>query len=538
MFAAEAMLEYANLEYRYPLTRQLADRKSWQRVTSSRPTWSKVPSVHWAQHVKLKVPPGVIGGLPLLQARRAAIRSWMVSRMRDPSAELPLWLRYLPPPELVAHMPQPDDDVSDVLAIVEASDRAASPLPAPTPMSMPMQPSPSPTEQQQATTATRPQELHEWQLPPLRAVEVAAPPPMPLPAAPSSGAPRGVSYAQWAAVEPPPRGKHANLYRGVRAPIRQTAHPALGLSSYEMQPGVVAGELVDRVRTFLSGAETDDLIVRRNGLQGPFLRKKDTWHPSPDRRSVARVDTPCPDVPLTTARPPGVARRHSLTTSARRARRHMGVFLGDDRYVSYPQRGICSDPYQWTMGDFDPCVFELGVVLWNIFHDVLPPEAQAHPPNSCVAQRYLGRRRDKVAPHTDSLPSRNGLEVEQGKNTPVIGFSLGADMMFWVNKILNSPTQLGRARAAAVLRDGGAWCWMRRRRVNSAPRRPSALSHAASTTHAAAALAAFDPTGPATTTCTSTRSTGPGSTRASSPRRMSDGRCSSAGWAAGASTAR
>ena len=294
MFAAEAMLEYANLEYRYPLTRQLADRKSWQRVTSSRPTWSKVPSVHWAQHVKLKVPPGVIGGLPLLQARRAAIRSWMVSRMRDPSAELPLWLRYLPPPELVAHMPQPDDDVSDVLAIVEASDRAASPLPAPTPMSMPMQPSPSPTEQQQATTATRPQELHEWQLPPLRAVEVAAPPPMPLPAAPSSGAPRGVSYAQWAAVEPPPRGKHANLYRGVRAPIRQTAHPALGLSSYEMQPGVVAGELVDRVRTFLSGAETDDLIVRRNGLQGPFLRKKDTWHPSPDRRSVRPGRHPVP----------------------------------------------------------------------------------------------------------------------------------------------------------------------------------------------------------------------------------------------------
>ena len=58
---------------------------------------------------------------------------------------------------------------------------------------------------------------------------------------------------------------------------------------------------------------------------------------------------------------------------------------------------------------------------------------------------------DKVNPHTDSLL---GIEVEQGKNTPVIGMSLGASMIFWVNKMLGAPSKLGRARAAAVLKEG------------------------------------------------------------------------------------
>ena len=44
----------------------------------------------------------------------------------------------------------------------------------------------------------------------------------------------------------------------------------------------------------------------------------------------------------------------------------------------------------------------------------------------------------------------------------MISFSIGSDMVFWVNKMGSSPSQLGPPTVATVLKDGHTWCWMRR----------------------------------------------------------------------------
>ena len=67
------------------------------------------------------------------------------------------------------------------------------------------------------------------------------------------------------------------------------------------------------------------------------------------------------------------------------------------------------------MGHMEPCIHELGVALWRKLTeaDLLPPEALGEPPNCVVLTRYKKCRNDKIAPHTDSLPSGVKYPVEQ-----------------------------------------------------------------------------------------------------------------------------
>ena len=66
-------------------------------------------------------------------------------------------------------------------------------------------------------------------------------------------------------------------------PLRRSAL-CLGLDSYELIPGHLPEGLLGRLRDYVTSIEWDDLTVRRNGGNGPFKRKRDTNHPSADRK--------------------------------------------------------------------------------------------------------------------------------------------------------------------------------------------------------------------------------------------------------------
>ena len=146
-------------------------------------------------------------------------------------------------------------------------------------------------------------------------------------------------------------------------------------------------------------------------------------------------------------------------------RRHEGLCCGGGAVVSYPQRGICDNPFLWCGGHMAEVTFDMGEAVWRMLQPIMPAGSVAErcPPNSAVHQRYVGARYDKKGWHTDSKPTRAGKVVEQYENTPVISVSLGATMCFWVRSILSSPPGVKRRgvpTVAAVLRDGGVWVWM------------------------------------------------------------------------------
>ena len=70
---------------------------------------------------------------------------------------------------------------------------------------------------------------------------------------------------------------------GIGPPLSQAAL-SLGLSSYELLPGHLPKDKLDQLSEYVSNTEWDDLLVRKNGGNGEFKRKRDTHHPSADRR--------------------------------------------------------------------------------------------------------------------------------------------------------------------------------------------------------------------------------------------------------------
>ena len=91
----------------------------------------------------------------------------------------------------------------------------------------------------------------------------------------------------------------------------------------------------------------------------------------------------------------------------------------------------------------------------------LPPPSSCHPPTDpppAAPPFTLHPARVQINWHTDAKDTRTGIPVDMFEATPVLSVTVGSDMVFWVREILEGQRR-GPATAAAVLKNGGVWCW-------------------------------------------------------------------------------
>ena len=128
-----------------------------------------------------------------------------------------------------------------------------------------------------------------------------------------------------------------------------------------------------------------------------------------------------------------------------------------DRSAAHAQpRGHCGVP-----GESEPRQGRFRAAL-----QPTDPPPSLHPP-AATHQRTpplplhlhpLHPARVQINWHTDAKDTRTGIPVDMFEATPVLSVTVGSDMVFWVREILEGQRR-GPATAAAVLKNGGVWCW-------------------------------------------------------------------------------
>ena len=143
----------------------------------------------------------------------------------------------------------------------------------------------------------------------------SATPPAPPPLLCNCAGERGFTAAAWL-LHPVPTGPLWDTFKrrlvdGVRPPLSQPAL-VLGVQSWSLSPGHLNPVILCAAGAYARVCPFDDLMVRKNGQQGPFVHKSNTRHASADRR-------------------------------------HESLCHGANALSTYSMRGFCDNPSFWTM---------------------------------------------------------------------------------------------------------------------------------------------------------------------------------------------